>query len=96
LSNATLWPLLWLALDFGGGSLAFCLGALLVRVLAALHLQRRLNRAATADRHAWLVPVKDLLQFALWLGAFAGNRIQWRGETYHLRRDGTMARLGKA
>ena len=39
-----------------------------------------------------LVPVKDLLQVALWLLAFAGNRIEWRGERMRLRRDGTLVR----
>src|SRR5207244_3557069 len=38
----------------------------------------------------WLVPVKDLLQAALWLLAFLGNRIEWRGQRLRLRRDGTL------
>src|ERR1039458_9532067 len=31
-------------------------------------------------RYAWLIPVKDLLQAALWLLAFLGNHIEWRGQ----------------
>jgi len=33
---------------------------------------------------------KALLIVGLWLGAFAGNHIEWRGERYRLRRDGTL------
>ena len=40
-----------------------------------------------------LAPVKDLLQFALWLGAFAGNTVEWRGQRFHLRKDGTLVKL---
>jgi hypothetical protein len=32
------------------------------------------------------------LQFALWLLAFLGNRIEWRGERMQLRSDGTLVR----
>jgi hypothetical protein len=39
---------------------------------------------------AWLVPVKDLLQAAIWAGAFFGNTVEWRGQKMILRRDGTL------
>jgi hypothetical protein len=38
----------------------------------------------------WLVPVKDLLQAAIWLGAFIGNTVEWRGQRMKLRRDGIL------
>ena len=63
---------------------------LLVRVLVADDLQRRLTPSHSRLSNFWLVPVKDLLQAALWAGAFAGNHIEWRGERYRLRRDGTL------
>ena len=43
--------------------------------------------------YAWLVPLKDLLQAAIWLLAFLGNRIEWRGQKLRLRPDGTLQRL---
>ena len=92
LANATLWPLLWW---FGGRSavaLEFFGVALGLRVLTALHLQGKLAQNATALRYGWLVPVKDLFQVAVWLAAFAGNTIEWRGQKFHLRRDGTMVK----
>ncbi len=92
LSNATLWPLLWLlatpAAPAGAGFVSCCL----VRVLTALNLELRLTGKRPPPAHVWLVPVKDLLQAAIWLLAFLGNRIEWRGERMRLRRDGTLAR----
>ncbi len=44
-------------------------------------------------RYAWLIPVKDLLQAAIWLLAFLGNRIEWRGQRLRLRPDGTLEPL---
>jgi ceramide glucosyltransferase len=46
-------------------------------------------------RYAWLIPLKDLLQAAIWLLAFLGNRIEWRGQRMRLRRDGTLERLDR-
>jgi ceramide glucosyltransferase len=33
----------------------------------------------------WLVPLRDLLHFAVWLAAFTSNRIKWRGLDFELR-----------
>ena len=94
LSNATLWPLLWLVVSLispatPGPALA-AIACLLIRVCLAQNLQRRF----TPERHwvspFWLVPVKDLLQVALWLGAFMGNTVEWRGQRMKLHRDGTL------
>ena len=88
-SNATLWPLLWAVVALPW-ALLWAVVFLLVRVLAVDDLQRRLTPSHPRLSNFWLVPVKDLLQAALWAGAFAGNHIEWRGERYHLRRDGTL------
>ena len=90
-SNATLWPLLW-ALTGLPMALICAVAFLLIRLVAADDLQRRLMPSHKRLSNFWLVPVKDLLQAALWLGAFFGRHIEWRGERYRLRRDGTLAR----
>jgi ceramide glucosyltransferase len=95
LSNATLWPLLWLAAHPTGPVLAFGVGCGLVRVLSALNLEGRLSRGTDVG-YGWMAPVKDLLQAMIWLLAFLGNRIEWRGERMRLRRDGTLERLRTA
>jgi ceramide glucosyltransferase len=90
LSNATFWPLLWLAIRPQPAVLAVATGCLLLRIIAAVTLQKRLAPAQKSAGYFWLVPIKDLFQFALWLMAFAGNRISWRGQTYRLQRSGKL------
>jgi hypothetical protein len=34
--------------------------------------------------------VKDLLQVALWFGAFAGSTVEWHGQRLKMRHDGTL------
>jgi ceramide glucosyltransferase len=62
-------------------------------VLTALNLQHRLTGTPSTYTWGWLVPIKDLLQAAIWLLAFMGNRIEWRGQRMRLRRDGTLVRV---
>jgi len=92
LSNATLWPLLWWLLCPSTLSLGVLAGAAILRLAATADLQWRLTRSVEQIAYAWLAPLKDLLQAALWACAFAGNRIEWRGQPFVLRRDGTLAR----
>ena len=92
LSNATLWPLVWLALKPSAYSLVFFVFSLLLRIISARQLQWRLLSYQSSTRSApfWLAPVKDLLQTGIWMGAFLGNRIEWAGRKMILRRDGTL------
>jgi hypothetical protein len=63
---------------------------LFLRICLAQNLQHRLTPERRLVSPAWLVPVKDLLQAALWFCAFAGNTVEWRGRKMKLRRDGTL------
>jgi len=93
LGNAMLWPMLLLAVQPVKWSLILFAGALLIRMVTAQNLQKRLGPVPGQGRYWWLVPVKDVLQFALWIGAFAGGDIIWRGKRYRLQRDGRLAPL---
>lgn len=63
---------------------------IVIRIIAAFDLQRRLTQAKSHGVYFWLIPLKDLLQAAIWFCAFAGNTIEWRGQIFRLRRDGTL------
>jgi len=94
LSNATVWPLLWLMISIIS-PVTLCpvvaaVACLLIRICLAQNLQRRFTPGKDLVSSWWLVPVKDLLQVALWLGAFVGNRVEWRGQQMKLRSDGTL------
>ena len=94
LSNATFWPLLWLAVSLiSSTTLCAPLAAaacVMIRIALAQNLQRRFTPERSLVSPFWLVPVKDLLQVALWLGAFTGSTVEWRGRRMKLRRDGTL------
>jgi ceramide glucosyltransferase len=92
LSNATLWPLLWAAHSRVVWVVTCAAVALLLRTVAALDLQWRITQSRGHLSYFWLVPLKDLLQVAIWALAFAGNRIEWRGERMRLKADGTLVR----
>jgi ceramide glucosyltransferase len=94
LSNATLWPLVWLLVNPTKPVLAGAVVCWLVRLLIAINLEQWLTQSCVPIARIWLVPVKDLLQTAIWLLAFAGRRIEWRGERYRLRRDGRLEKKG--
>jgi ceramide glucosyltransferase len=96
LANAGFWPILWLVISATTArGLCFPLAAvtlLLLRIIFAQDLQRRLAPDRRSVSPFWMVPVKDLLQAAVWFCAFAGNTIEWRGEKLKLRKDGTLAK----
>ncbi|MGA2280926.1 MAG: bacteriohopanetetrol glucosamine biosynthesis glycosyltransferase HpnI [Verrucomicrobiota bacterium] len=94
LSNATLWPLLWLMASLVW-SKTLCapliaVVCLLIRIVLAQNLQRRFMPSRDNIAPPWLVPVKDLQQAAIWAGAFLGNTVEWRGQKMRLRRDGAL------
>ena len=99
LSNATIWPLLWLLHSLAtANDLSLPLTAmamLLTRVALAQKLQYRFTPGRTLISHAWLVPVKDLLQTAIWTAAFSGNTVEWRGRKMQLLRNGTLVEINQ-
>jgi len=92
LSNPTLWPLVWLAVAPGIATSVVCFVSLATRIAAGLDLQSRLTLSRKHFGYWWLIPLKDLLQAAIWLLAFLGNTVEWRGERMRLRRDGTLVK----
>jgi ceramide glucosyltransferase len=92
LSNPTLWPLIWFILAANPLSLSFLIIALALRIAMAERLQIRLTEKSFFQ-YAWLIPVKDLLQAAIWAGAFMGNTIEWRGQKMRLLKNGELAAL---
>ncbi len=94
LANATLWPLLWLIAALVLSKTFYlpllAVACLSIRIALAQNLQRRFMQSRQNLASPWLVPVKDLLQAAVWLGAFLGNTVELRGQRMKLRRDGTL------
>ena len=51
-------------------------------------------RDRSAARSLWLLPLRDLMNFAFWIAAFFGNAVVWRGTRYRLQPGGRLAREG--
>jgi ceramide glucosyltransferase len=100
LGNITLWALLAAgALVIMRGELAaratwagigVVIVLLTLRLLTAQGNHQRLSPATALWCWSWMAWVKDLLQAALWLAAFTGNRIVWRDRAYRVGRDGKL------
>ena len=88
-------PLALLALLASGGSF-WGLWLLLLALLLRLSLALQTGLAVLADRSLladlWLLPLRDLVAFALWIASFASNRIEWRGHHFLLH-NGTLIPL---
>jgi ceramide glucosyltransferase len=89
-SNATLWPLLWLVVRPSIATASFFTFAMLFRIVTARSLQRRLDRSPPPWRYAWMPPVKDILQCVLWALSFLGHTIEWRGHRYCIQPGGRL------
>jgi hypothetical protein len=62
-------------------------------MVQARDLQRRFTPQRKLISPFWLAPVKDFLQLALWLAAFFGGSIEWRGKKMKVLRDGTLVNV---
>lgn len=92
LSNATLWPLVLVVVS--SNPIAWAIAAVCwgVRLAGALDLQRRLCQQWPPAHRVWVPWLKDLLQVAVWAGAFCGNTVEWRGGRLQVRSDGTLVK----
>jgi ceramide glucosyltransferase len=63
-------------------------------VLAGVRLTQAVLSCMVMDADTsaiWLFPVRDVLAFAVFLAAFFGSRIEWRGSSLRVKPDGAMA-----
>jgi len=72
-----------------------CLLFFVVRLGTALQQQLRFTQSRAHFASGWLVPVKDLLNVAIWAAAFWGNHVEWRGERYRILPGGKLGRESK-
>ena len=53
-------------------------------------------RDETARRKWWILPLRDLLQFAVWVGSFFSDRIVWGDAEFKLSKNGEMVAIRNA
>jgi ceramide glucosyltransferase len=78
-----------LAVLFGGGAPAAVLSiaALACRAAMAWCIGRRFG---TSGQPYWLLPLRDLAAFAVYVLGFLGGTVVWRGHRYRIDSDGTL------
>jgi len=63
---------------------------LLLRGLAALATARSVLRDPITQKQWWLLPLQDVLGFAIWISGFIGDTIIWRDRKCTVLRDGRL------
>jgi len=90
LSNTTLWALLWMAVSPLNNIAPLCL---VIRTGTAIHNEFRLTRRLADAFESLFTSAKDILQFMVWICAFGGNSVVWRGEKFLVKRGGELVRF---
>ncbi len=85
-THATLWALV----AFAAGQWWAGAAALAARMMAGIVVGSGILR----DRHVaplfWLIPLRDLFGFAVWLGGVFGHHVDWRDRALRLQADGRI------
>jgi ceramide glucosyltransferase len=81
------WAMIGCALAFSPAAII----ALLVVAAARLHLAIVVDRATdTRAAPLYLLPLRDLFSFAVFLSAFSSRSVSWRGRRYRVGADGAL------
>jgi len=85
-THATLWALV----AFAAGQWSVGALALALRLAAGVWIGAGVLQDRNALRSCWLIPLRDLLGFAVWLAGLFGHTVDWRGQKLRLRADGRI------
>jgi ceramide glucosyltransferase len=76
------------------GAVAILVAYVLIRLALAWTVGVWGLRDDTTRRKLWLVPLRDALHFAVWVGSFFSNRITWGEAEFQLTGSGEMVAVG--
>ncbi|HET9408574.1 MAG TPA: bacteriohopanetetrol glucosamine biosynthesis glycosyltransferase HpnI [Candidatus Sulfotelmatobacter sp.] len=88
-----LWSLL-VVLASGGAAWSWIILAatILLRAAVASMVGKSILGDPQLDSVSWLLPLRDLLAFAIWIASFAGHTVTWRGDRFRLEK-GKLIRI---
>src|SRR5919109_2462599 len=93
-THGTAMSLLLLLVSAGSGFGWAVLGMVwLARLTLGWVVGARYLNDRTVKRFLWLVPVSDLVGFALWCRGFVGHTVSWRGRRFRLTGSGELVPL---
>jgi ceramide glucosyltransferase len=82
------WPLALIGMLSGSTSAALlAVAALASRVTLYRCVERRFG---LQPENYWLIPLQDVIAFAVYLASFFGATVHWRGADYRVAADGTL------
>jgi ceramide glucosyltransferase len=87
-THATLWSLV----AFAAGQWRVGLAALGMRMLAGVAVGAAILRYRRIASDWWMIPLRDLFGFGVWLGGAFGSQVVWRDQKLRLLRDGRICR----
>jgi ceramide glucosyltransferase len=64
--------------------------ALALRALLAWSVSRSVLRDADFPRNFWLLPLQDVMSFAVWCWGLFGREIEWRGARFRVVKGGRL------
>ena len=64
-----------------------------LRGIVALFVGVRVLKDSSVLKYAFLIPIRDIVAFWIWVAGWFGNRITWRGQKFVLR-HGRLLRTG--
>lgn len=79
------------AWNFSSFTLALLATTLGVRLLPAFLIGCYGLRDLTLIRYFWLIPIRDLISFGVWIVSFVGDEIEWRGARFRVLPGGQLA-----
>jgi ceramide glucosyltransferase len=85
-THATLWALM----AFAGRWWRVGIAALAIRMAAGIWVGRTILKDRQVPRNCWLIPLRDLFGFAVWVAGLFGSTVQWRDRKLQLRPDGRI------
>ena len=81
-------PFALLALATGAaGGLASVAAAIICRSILCLAVERSFSLPRQAY---WLMPLRDLMEFAVYVASFLGGKVSWKGHRYRVTADGNL------
>ena len=86
ITHATLWSLLAAC----GGYWRTALAVMAVRMAVGLVVGSLILGDRAVAPACYLIPLRDLWGFALWVAGWTGNTVDWRGFRLRLNRDGRI------
>jgi ceramide glucosyltransferase len=87
------WAVLAVIVAGGAPWVWFVLAAmLLLRSAVGLIVCRSVLQDEEAVERLWLLPLRDLIAFAVWIASFTGHTVTWRGDRFRLK-NGRLIRV---